>query len=216
LHSGVTLDRAQVSSLKDVFLLNPAHQGFALGNTTTLPESWNLMIPVILLILGIIVSGITAAAVVGTGAGGWIAVAIVAGVFLFMVVGSYRAYRRKSRYEMQGKLLQATLTDISTYERPPIQRAALKLLNIVMLIIGIIDFFSESGSSYRYRRNPTTPFAENNLYEIRVSYKATTPTGATLEGKAKRNRPELRGESLPQPGSTLLLLYLNDQEYKVL
>lgn len=215
LNPGVPLDRAQVSTLKDVFLVNPAYTDFALGNTTHLPERATLVVPMILLILGISVSAITAAAVVGTGAGGWIIVAGVAGIFLFLIQRSYSAYRRDSRYQKNGKLLQATLTDISTYERPPIQRAALKLLNIVMFILDIIDFFSES-SSRRYRRNPTTPYAENNLYEIRVEYKATTPSGATLEGKARRNRPELRGQSLPLPGSSLLILYVNDQEYKVL
>jgi hypothetical protein len=217
LNPGVTLDRAQISNLKDVFLLNPNYRDFALGNTKNLPERATLVVPLLLLILGIVVSSITAAAVVGTGAGGWAVVAVVAGAFLLLVQRSYRAYRRDSRYQKQGKLLRATLTDVSTYERPPIQRAALKILNVLMFIIAIVDLFSESSSSYRYRQNdPTTPFAENNLYEIRVAYQAASPSGATLEGKVKRNRPELRSEGLPQPGSSLLILYVSDQEYKVL
>src|SRR5258708_526489 len=107
-----TLNRDELANMNDLFVLDPANKGF-LGDPAKHWAGYNtrpLLLPLLLLTLGAIF-GCFAAAVSPT------AVAVVAVIFLGLIVLAVVKNNRNKRFEQQGQLLQATITNAYTRQR---------------------------------------------------------------------------------------------------
>jgi hypothetical protein len=53
-------------------------------------------------------------------------------------------------------------------------------------------------------------------FDFNLEYEFSTPDGRVLKRQHSDNRVDLEGQTLPQPGTTLAILYVNDWLYRVL
>ena len=52
--------------------------------------------------------------------------------------------------------------------------------------------------------------------EVEAQYEFVSPTGITLRGKERKERPDLSGKQLPAPGTPVYVLYFSDKEFYLL
>jgi len=210
--SPIILSRDQLTSVQNLFLLNLANKDFLLGTKKRRPNVPTLAIPIIIFLIVFILIGCPAAGAAGTSdsSNTLIGLAVIFGIpgviFFFL---SIRAYRRALLLDTEGKLLQATITSISTHERDKRINVILWSIAILVIILALIDMFSGGSGS----GGADTP---GDYYQVVVEFTATTPTGEQISGKAKQNRPDLRENGLPVEGDPLVLLYVDDGLYKLM
>jgi hypothetical protein len=69
------------------------------------------------------------------------------------------------------------------------------------------------------RRESTTEAAFGDVtrtHVVTVDYRFTTPTGQEIADRDEHNRPDLRRTELPQPGTAVRVLYLDESTYALL
>lgn len=54
------------------------------------------------------------------------------------------------------------------------------------------------------------------VHNIYVKYQFLTPAGITIQGEQKKSRSDLRGHPLPPPGTSVKVLYVDDDNYLML
>ena len=201
------LSHDQVSSIQNLFLLELKNKDFVLGTVTRRPNALTPMASILLLLIGVVVAGVFGFAA------GWAVGLITAAIFVVLGVAAFVSARRQKRLDEDGKLLSATISNVSGRGRAPGVTTLMRILGIIGFLI---DLFSDS--SYQERRALNSGlggFQPADFYEVRITYTATTPSGSQISGVAKQNRPELRG-SLPIEGDPLVLLYVDDGLYKLM
>lgn len=56
----------------------------------------------------------------------------------------------------------------------------------------------------------------SDYYHVTVTYEFQSPTGQSLWNRGVEVRDDLRGQPLPKPGTPVLVLYLDDQNYALI
>jgi hypothetical protein len=203
-----------LAEVEDLFLINPANTDFVLGKTQRRVQSSTRPLPLLMFALVVVLVACplsTALTATQNQLVIWVLVLVlvVAVPGGYGVVRAYQNYQRDLRLDLQGKLLQATITGVSTRERTEAAQTAVSLLQIGVLILDIISMFSGGNTS-------NSGSVNNDFYELSILYKVTTPTGRGIEDVAARNRPDLRTTRLPEVGESVLLLYVDDANFKVM
>jgi len=209
----IILTRTQLTHVKNLFLVNLGNRDYLLGTRKRRPGAPTLFVPILILLLGIVVAGCPAAAAAGTPGGKdtLIGLAVIVGLpCLIGIALSVRAYQRARRLDDAGQLLQGTITGVSTRERTQAATVIVWIVAIVLIIIALLDAFTTSSGA-----STGTPTPEA-FFEVAIDYEVTTPTGKKINGRAKRNRPDLRSNGLPQEGDPMLLLYADDAQFQVM
>jgi hypothetical protein len=209
--AGRLLSREELTSVKNLFLLNLANKDFLLGTKKRRPNVPTLIVPILIVLLVVFLVVITTAGTSDTGNSGNV---LIGSIVLFVIPGligiglTFRAYRRALLLDTEGKLLQGTISSISVYEHSKFVTVLLWALAIVVIILAIIDTFSGNGSGSSWG-GPS-----GDSYVVTIEYTVTTPTGRQISGKAKHNRPDLRANGLPQEGDPIVILYRDDSLFK--
>lgn len=187
------LTRENLTSVKNLFVLNPANISYLQGTSARPFGAPTMTGSLVFLLLAAILGGCPLAGAASTpDSGSLMGLALILGVpCLLGTAWAYRRYRHAVRLE-KGVLLQATITGVSTSESV---RAANFWATVRAALIGMSD---------------------NSYYELALQFTATTPNGTQVSGTAIQNRPDLRGSLPPQVGDPLVILYVDDTQYKVL
>lgn len=61
-----------------------------------------------------------------------------------------------------------------------------------------------------------TGYGESSAYHLMVQYQFQSSSGTTLTGRQQRRREDLRGQSIPPPGTPVRVLYADDDAYVML
>lgn len=210
----VLLERGEhLAEIRDLFLITPANTDYVLGKKPRRLQSTTLLAPVFMVLLVVLIGTLPVLLVLGSGQNQtiiWVLVLVIALVGGYFIVRTYRNYRRDSRLDGQGKLLRATITDVTTRERSEGVQALMSILQVGLVILEFLSMFSGGNTS------SGGAGANNDFYEVRIACKFTTPDGREIHSVAARNRPDLRQKPLPQVGDSLLVLYAGDATIMVL
>jgi hypothetical protein len=211
--SNALLERGeQIGEIKDLFLLNPGNLGFVLGKSPSRAQNASVLAPLLFGVLALLLVAFPLAEALRAGSQSvvyWLLVLVIAVPSGYGVWRAFRKYQEDDRLNREGKLLLASITNASTRERSEAAQTLVSVMQVVGVLVEILSVFSGGSTN-------STSGGSNDFYELTIVYKATTPTGGRIEGEGKRNRPDLRATRLPQPGESILLLYVDDTLCKVL
>lgn len=204
-------EAAPISS--GVFLLNPASQ----QHLRSANKGRSIITILVLLALGIAavicVGSLLLSVVSGNGTDrGFMLVFTVGAAALFG--GGFllirRAYRRSIHIPADRKFLQGTLVSASSRERSTGTKIARGVLVVFVILVELLAAFSGNSSSTGGGWN------DDDFYEVTVAYTAVTPSGTTINGTSKQNRPDLRKMGLPAAGMPVLVSYKDDTHFEML
>jgi hypothetical protein len=194
------LTRDELAAIQDLFLLDPDNLGFVTGAKAHLSSN-NFLFPVLLLLGGlaalILPASVLSGPLVLWRIGG--VLALLFGVLAFL------GTRDGIRDEQKGKFLPVKLTGVSVKERSATGQAAAEVASFVG---GVADEMITK--QHHHHRGP------DDLYELHLEFSGTTPTGTPFQGKASRNRPDLRNQALPKAGDPCVVMYVTDTNYQLL